>query len=71
MRSLQLSLGLRMPLMRSTTAASTWMKHWPCSRYICRRGALGQRRGDGVIGSISKGNANHLLTLDPRGNFMT
>ena len=29
----------------------------------CR--ALGQRRGDGVIGRISKGDANHLPALDP------
>ena len=27
--------------------------------------ALGQRRGDGVIGRISKGDANHLRTSDP------
>src|SRR5208282_6304196 len=27
--------------------------------------ALGQRRGDGVIGRISKGDANHLRALDP------
>jgi hypothetical protein len=47
--------------MRPTTAASTWMKHWhgpPCC-------ALGQRRGDGVIGRIGKGDANHLRALDP------
>ena len=29
----------------------------------CR--ALGQRRGDGVIGRISEGDANHLRALDP------
>ena len=52
--------------MQSTTAASIWMKHLalialhgpPCC-------ALGQRRGDGVIGRISKGDANHLRALDP------
>jgi hypothetical protein len=27
--------------------------------------ALGQRRGDGLIGHISKGDANHLRALDP------
>ena len=32
--------GLRMALMRSTTAASTWMKHWLRSRYIGHRAAL-------------------------------
>jgi hypothetical protein len=33
--------------------------------------ALGQRRGDGVIGRISKGDANHVRALDPAsGNFM-
>src|SRR5580704_6869693 len=55
-----------MALMRSTTTASTWMKHWPRSRCMghpcC---ALGQRRGDGVIGRISKGDANYLRALDP------
>ena len=41
-----LSPGLRMALIRSATAASTWMKHWPP---IALHGpaccALGQRRG--------------------------
>ena len=49
-----LSLGLRMALMRPTTAASTWMKHLPCLRCVghpCR--ALWQRRRDGVIHGIS------------------
>jgi hypothetical protein len=32
-------------------------------RPLCR--ALGQRRGDGVIGFISKGDANHLPAFDP------
>jgi hypothetical protein len=60
-----------MALIRSATAASTWMKQLaliplhgpPCC-------ALGQRRGDGVIGRISKGDANHLRALD-RGRAVT
>jgi hypothetical protein len=62
---LQLSPGLRMALMRSTTAASTWMKHWPRSRCMGPRADLEQRRGDGVIDGLSKGDANHLRALDP------
>jgi hypothetical protein len=58
---LELSPGLRMALMRSTTAASAWMKHWLYGPPCC---ALGQRRGDGVIGRITKGDANHLRALD-------
>ena len=55
-----------MALMRSTTnrldldkaLAPIALHRPPCC-------ALGQRRGDGVIGRISKGDANHLRALDP------
>jgi hypothetical protein len=61
MTSLWHSPGLRMALMRSTIAASTWIAlHWP----PC--GALGQRRGDGVIGPSS---AAHSREVRPRRNF--
>jgi hypothetical protein len=39
MTSLQLSPGLRMALMRSTAAASTWTKHWSRSRCMGHRAA--------------------------------
>ena len=45
--------------MRSTIAA---LAPIALHRPPCR--ALGQRRGDGVIGLISKGDANHLRPLD-------
>ena len=54
MMSLMLSPGPRMALMRSTTAASTWMKPLaPIGLHRPPRWALGQRRGDGVIGPSS------------------
>jgi hypothetical protein len=51
-----------MALMRSTTAASTWMKHWPpiaLHRSPCR--ALGQCRGDGAIRRTLCGATQSLL----------
>ncbi len=51
-RLLQVCVPGRLALMRSTTAASTWMKralHGP------PRCALGQRRGDGAIGRTFRG----------------
>jgi hypothetical protein len=48
-----LSLGLRMALMRSTTAASTWMKHWPRSRCVRNRANLEQSRSYGMMDRIT------------------
>src|SRR5580704_7677390 len=56
-----------MALMRSTTAASTWINHWPSiapHRLPCR--ALRQRRGNGVTGPSS---AAHSREVRPRWNF--
>jgi hypothetical protein len=54
---LYLSPGLRIAFMRSTTAASIWIS--PIALHGPPHCALGQRRGDGVIGRITKGDANH------------
>ena len=66
MTSLWLPPGLRMALMRPTTTASTSVKHSCRPRRIGHRAApLGRRRGDGVIGLISRRDANHRQALDP------
>ena len=50
--------GPRMARRRSTTAASTWMRHWPPWRSTGQC-ALGQHRADGGIGGGRDGDPDH------------